>query len=74
MILQVPSIETRLVDITEWDAVRTIVEGLGPIDLLVNNAGITNWTPFLDVTKQELDEYVTYGISLFINRLAYTVS
>jgi len=74
MILQVPSIETRLVDITEWDAVRTIVEGLGPIDLLVNNAGITNWTPFLDVTKQELDEYVTYGISLFINRLAYTLS
>ncbi|XP_060581160.1 D-erythrulose reductase-like [Ruditapes philippinarum] len=52
---QVPSIETRFVDISDWDNTRKVVGELGPIDLLVNNAGITNWTGFLDVTKEELD-------------------
>ncbi|XP_052791342.1 L-xylulose reductase-like [Mya arenaria] len=52
---QVPSIETRLVDISDWDKTRQVVKDLGPIDMLVNNAGITNWTGFLDVTKEELD-------------------
>ncbi|XP_060568417.1 L-xylulose reductase-like [Ruditapes philippinarum] len=37
---EVPSIETRLLDISEWDKTREVVENLGPIDLLVNNAGI----------------------------------
>ncbi|KAH3869390.1 L-xylulose reductase-like [Dreissena polymorpha] len=52
---EVPSIETRVVDIADWDATRKIVQDLGRIDLLINNAGITNWTGFLDVTQQELD-------------------
>ncbi|KAL4241020.1 hypothetical protein ACF0H5_001799 [Mactra antiquata] len=55
LVQEVPSIETRLVDISDWDKTRKIVEELGDIDLLVNNAGITNWTGFLDVTKDELD-------------------
>ncbi|XP_053378298.1 L-xylulose reductase-like [Mercenaria mercenaria] len=28
----------------------------GPIDMLVNNAAVVKHTPFLDVTKEELDE------------------
>ena len=44
------------VDIADWDKTRSVVQSIGPIDLLVNNAGVTNWTSFLDVTKDELDK------------------
>ena len=43
-------------DIADWDRTRAVVESIGPIDLLVNNAGITNWSSFLEVTKDELDK------------------
>ncbi|XP_053392155.1 L-xylulose reductase-like, partial [Mercenaria mercenaria] len=33
-----------------------IVGDIGPIDMLVNNAAVVKHTPFLDVTKEELDE------------------
>ena len=55
---QVSGIEVYNVDIADWYKTRTAVEKIGPIDLLVNNAGITNWTSFLQVTKDELDKYV----------------
>ncbi|XP_060568418.1 L-xylulose reductase-like [Ruditapes philippinarum] len=54
---EVPSIETRLLDISEWDKTREVVENLGPIDLLVNNAGIIKHTPFLEITKEEFDDH-----------------
>ena len=59
MLCQVSGIETRLVDLSDWGRAREVVEELGHVDLLVNNAGITNWTSFLEVTQQELDEYVS---------------
>ncbi|XP_053389509.1 L-xylulose reductase-like [Mercenaria mercenaria] len=52
----VPSVETRLLDISDWETTRKVVEDLGPIDLLVNNAAVIKHTPFFDVTKEELDE------------------
>lgn len=52
---EVPSIETRLLDIIDWDKTRRVVEEIGPIDMLVNNAAIVKRTPFFDVTKDELD-------------------
>ncbi|XP_045187027.2 L-xylulose reductase-like isoform X1 [Mercenaria mercenaria] len=53
---EVPSIETRLLDISDWDITRKIIEDIGPIDLLVNNAAVIKRTPFFEVTKEELDE------------------
>jgi NAD(P)-dependent dehydrogenase (short-subunit alcohol dehydrogenase family) len=32
-----------------------IVERTGALDVLVNNAGVQTWTPFLDVTEEEWD-------------------
>ena len=55
---QVPGIEIHNIDIAGWDKTRTLVQSIGPIDLLVNNAGITDWTAFADVTKAQLDKYV----------------
>ena len=54
-VLQIPSIETHTLDLSDWDATRTLVQSLGPIDLLVNNAGIIKVTPFLEVSKEEVD-------------------
>lgn len=52
---QVPSIETHAIDLTDWDATRALVQSLGEIDLLVNNAGTVILTSFFNVTKEELD-------------------
>jgi NAD(P)-dependent dehydrogenase (short-subunit alcohol dehydrogenase family) len=32
-----------------------VVERTGSLDVLVNNAGVQTWTPFLDVTEEEWD-------------------
>ena len=55
---QVPSIEVYNVDLADWEKSRAMVESIGPIDLLVNNAAVCSWTPFFDVTKEELDKWV----------------
>jgi 3-oxoacyl-[acyl-carrier protein] reductase len=35
--------------------IAAVVERRGAIDVLVNNAGVQTWTPFLDVTEEEWD-------------------
>ena len=54
--IQAPSIEVYNVDVADWDKTRSVAQSIGPIDLLVNNAGVTNWTSFLEVTKDELEK------------------
>jgi NAD(P)-dependent dehydrogenase (short-subunit alcohol dehydrogenase family) len=39
--------------------VRTAVEQFGGVDVLINNAGTFSPKPFLDVTEEELDGYLT---------------
>ena len=45
------------VDLSDWAATRKVVEEIGPIDLLVNNAGIFAITPFLETEETELNKY-----------------
>ena len=54
-ILQAPGTETHSIDMTDWDATRALVESLGPIDLLVNNAGDSVIAPFLEVKKEDFN-------------------
>lgn len=49
------------VDVADIEATRREVEGAGPIHLLVNNAGVTELQPFLDVTVDAYDKYVCYN-------------
>ena len=39
--------EIHAIDLTYWDATRSLLESLGPIDLLVNNVYVSALSPFL---------------------------
>ncbi|BFZ17923.1 hypothetical protein BsWGS_20962 [Bradybaena similaris] len=62
-----PSIETCLVDISDWSAARSVVESLGHFDLLVNSAGVSRVGPFLDVKEEEFDYVFNTNIKALFN-------
>src|SRR5262249_21921329 len=53
-------IETHPLDVTKVEQIemipRMISDGLGRIDILINNAGTGTYKPFLEVTDEELVE------------------
>ena len=54
-ITKIPDIDVYAVDLRDWHATKALVEKLGPVDLLVNNAGNNILKSFLDVTKEDID-------------------
>ena len=56
---QNPEIRTVCVDLSDWTATRKAVEGIGPVDLLVNNDGMAMLDAFLDTKEEDLNKYVT---------------
>ena len=56
--LQLPNIETVVCDVRDWNATRRIVEELGDIHLLVNNAGVAETEDALDASPENFDWYV----------------
>jgi len=42
----------------DWENTQNAVKSLHGIDLLVNNAGITEITPFTDVTQDSFDRQI----------------
>ena len=60
-------IEVYNVDIMDWDKTRSVVKNIGPIDFLVNNAGVTIQTPFMDVTKNEIDTSFDTNFKAVVN-------
>lgn len=51
-----PSIETVCVDLADWNATRLAVQGVLPIDCLVNNAGTSILAPVLETTPEMIDK------------------
>lgn len=43
------------VDLADWEATEHTLGSVGPVDLLVNNAGVALLQPFLEVTKEAFD-------------------
>jgi len=60
----------------DWQSTQSIVKSLGNIDLLVNNAGITEITPFIDVTSDTFDRQVTalFNSSNLMKQMVYQKS
>uniref|UniRef100_A0A8C8TZT9 Carbonyl reductase [NADPH] 2 n=1 Tax=Peromyscus maniculatus bairdii TaxID=230844 RepID=A0A8C8TZT9_PERMB len=50
-----PGIEPVCVDLGDWEATEKALGGIGPVDLLVNNAAIVIAQPFLEATKEAFD-------------------
>ena len=48
-------VQTRTCDVTKSSAVRTMINGLARLDIVVNNAGTNIPEPFLDVSEEHLD-------------------
>ncbi|UYV75824.1 hypothetical protein LAZ67_13001446 [Cordylochernes scorpioides] len=52
---QCPGVRTIAVDLTDWDATKQAVESCGPVDLLVNNAGVSSLQSFGSITPEAID-------------------
>ncbi|XP_059125859.1 carbonyl reductase [NADPH] 2-like isoform X1 [Peromyscus eremicus] len=50
-----PGIEPVCVDLGDWEATEKALGGIGPVDLLVNNAAVALVQPFLEATKEAFD-------------------
>lgn len=53
---QCSSIVPVCVDLADWEATEAALQGVGPIDLLVNNAACTSLQAFLEVTPDQFDK------------------
>jgi NAD(P)-dependent dehydrogenase (short-subunit alcohol dehydrogenase family) len=49
-------------DVTDSNAMRTAIAGLGRLDILVNNAGLNRPQPFLEVDEETLDRLLTLNV------------
>jgi NAD(P)-dependent dehydrogenase (short-subunit alcohol dehydrogenase family) len=49
-------------DVTDSDAMRAAIAGLGRLDILVNNAGLNRPQPFLEVDEETLDRLLTLNV------------
>lgn len=52
-----PSIEIVAVDLSDWNATKNALKGIGPVDLLVNNAGLAILEPLTEVKEEHIDRY-----------------
>lgn len=50
-----PGIETICADLSDWNATNSVLANTGPIDLLVNNAGLGWVKPITEITEQDVD-------------------
>ncbi|MDQ0159826.1 SDR family NAD(P)-dependent oxidoreductase [Alkalibacillus salilacus] len=60
--------ETLTADITNWDSVQSLAKQVGPIDLLINNAGVGFFNTIENLEKNEIDTMVDVNV----NGLIYT--
>ncbi|TSK14496.1 Beta-1,3-N-acetylglucosaminyltransferase radical fringe [Bagarius yarrelli] len=49
------SIKPVCVDLADWNATENALKDVGPVDLLVNNAGCATLEPFLEITQDSFD-------------------
>ncbi|XP_069808379.1 L-xylulose reductase-like [Dendropsophus ebraccatus] len=50
-----PGVETVCVDLADWPATEAALSSVGPVDLLVNNAGVAEEQSFLQITQNSFD-------------------
>nr|CAI5822814.1 unnamed protein product [Callosobruchus analis] len=64
---ELPDIETVELDIANWKQTENVLKKIGPIDLLVNNAGMGWLKSLLDATEEDIDSVFGVNIKALIN-------
>ncbi|KAM5135765.1 L-xylulose reductase [Mantella aurantiaca] len=61
-----PGVETVCVDLGDWSATEAAMKSIGPVDLLVNNAGVALLQPVLDITQEAFDKSFAVNVRAVI--------
>ncbi|XP_075231566.1 L-xylulose reductase-like isoform X2 [Lycorma delicatula] len=67
LVEEVPDIEAICVDISGWGITRSVIETIGYVDCLVNNAGIAKLAPFLDAEPEDFDKVFDTNVKAVLN-------
>lgn len=51
--LELPSVQTIAVDLTNWKATEDALKNIGNIDFLVNSAGVAFLEPAAEITEEK---------------------
>jgi len=62
-----PSVITVTADLSNWDETRKALETVGPIDHLVNNAGVNRRESFMNVSSQNIDFIFGINFKAIVN-------
>lgn len=52
---ELPSIEIYAADLADWNKTEQVLNQIGDVDLLVNNAGLAILGPLTEVTEEDYD-------------------
>ncbi|KAF8770667.1 L-xylulose reductase-like [Argiope bruennichi] len=64
---EIPAIEIVSVDVANWKETENVVKRLGPIDLLVNNAGIASLEEVGKITEESFDNVFAVNVKAVVN-------
>ncbi|GAB1609110.1 L-xylulose reductase-like [Argonauta hians] len=67
LVEECPAIVPVVCDVSDWDRTREVVTSLGPIDLLVNNAGIASLSSFVEATREDFQEVFAVNFDAVVN-------
>ncbi|KAJ8923029.1 hypothetical protein NQ315_001577 [Exocentrus adspersus] len=62
-----PSIETIQLDVSDWKKTDQVLSKSGPIDLLVNNAGLGWLKPMTEIEQKDCDDVFAINTKALIN-------
>ena len=60
-------IDVYNVDIADWDKTRSVLQSIGPVEMLVNNAGVVYPSAFLETSKDQLDNQLDINFKAAFN-------
>jgi len=62
-----PKVNAQVVDITDWETTRKVIESFGPLDHLVNNAGVLKTQEFMEISEEVASMHFDVNIKAPIN-------
>lgn len=61
------SIKTLCLDVGKWDSAKQAIEAVGPVDLLVNNAGIMDVKEYGNLSEGDVEKSFSINVKSVIN-------